>query len=80
VTAPLFERAVWTEIDREARKGKPVPSDHAPLVIDVDERGYPFDAGWSSAEGRIAARRVRPARGLKGTRGIRVGPSEPLDS
>ncbi len=29
------ERA-WcgAEIDREARKGKPIPSDHAPLVID----------------------------------------------
>jgi len=34
-----------------------VPSDHAPLVIDIDERGRAFDPGWSSAEGRIAARR-----------------------
>ena len=24
-------RTVWAEIDREARKGKPIPSDHAPL-------------------------------------------------
>ena len=54
----LTGRVVWAEIDREARKGKPIPSDHAPLVIDVDERGEPFDAGWSSAEGRIAARRA----------------------
>ena len=60
VTAPLRERTVWAEIDREARKGKPVPSDHAPLVIDIDERGRPFDAGWAAAEGRIAARRPRP--------------------
>ena len=60
VTAPLRERTVWAEIDREARKGKPVPSDHAPLVIDIDERGRPFDAGWAAAEGRIAARRSRP--------------------
>jgi hypothetical protein len=30
--------------------------DHAPLVIDIDSR-YPFDAGWASAESRIAARR-----------------------
>ncbi len=60
VTAPVLERTVWTEIDREARKGKPVPSDHAPLVIDIDERGRPFDAGWAAAEGRIAARRSRP--------------------
>jgi exodeoxyribonuclease-3 len=59
VTAPLRERTVWAEIDREARKGKPVPSDHAPLVIDVDGPGFAFDAGWASAEGRIAARRGR---------------------
>ncbi len=57
VSAPLAERTVWSEIDREARKGKPIPSDHAPLVIDIDEAGRPFDAGWASAEGRIAARR-----------------------
>jgi len=60
VTRPLDERIVWAEIDREARKGKPLPSDHAPLVIDVDEPGHPFDAGWKSAEGRIAVR-LRPA-------------------
>ncbi len=60
VTAPLRERTVWAEIDREARKGKPVPSDHAPLVIDIDERGRSFDAGWTAAEERIAARRARP--------------------
>ena len=60
VTAPLLERTIWAEIDREARKGKPVPSDHAPLVIDLDERGRLFDAGWTSADERIAARRSRP--------------------
>jgi exodeoxyribonuclease III len=57
VTAPLKPRVVWAEIDREARKGKPIPSDHAPLVIDIDESGFPFDAGWASAEERIAGRR-----------------------
>jgi exodeoxyribonuclease-3 len=56
VSAPLADRIVWTEIDREARKGKPIPSDHAPLVIDIDVPGHPFDAGWASAEKRIAAR------------------------
>jgi exodeoxyribonuclease-3 len=56
-TPALAERTVWAEIDREARKGKPTPSDHAPLLIDVDEPGHPLDAGWESAEGRIAARR-----------------------
>ena len=60
VTPPLRDRVVWAEIDREARKGKPIPSDHAPLVVDVDGPGCPFDAGWTSAEGRIAARRGRP--------------------
>ena len=57
-TRPVADRTVWAEIDREARKGKPVPSDHAPLVIDLDQPGHPFAAGWQSAEGRIAARRA----------------------
>ena len=61
VSAPLGKRVVWAEIDREARKGKPIPSDHAPLVVDVDAPGLEFDAGWASAEERIAARRGRPA-------------------
>jgi exodeoxyribonuclease-3 len=56
-TRPVAERVVSAEIDREARKGKPTPSDHAPVVMDVDERGHPFDAGWESAEERIAVRR-----------------------
>jgi exodeoxyribonuclease-3 len=57
-TRALAERTVWAEIDREARKGKPIPSDHAPLAIDVDAPGHPFDAGWKSAEARIATRRA----------------------
>jgi exodeoxyribonuclease-3 len=56
-TRPLAERTLWAEIDREARKGKPIPSDHAPVLIDVDEPGHALDAGWASAEARIAARR-----------------------
>jgi len=56
-TRPVAERTVWAEIDREARKGKPTPSDHAPVVMDVDARGHTFDAGWASAEERIAGRR-----------------------
>ena len=35
VTRPLAGRIVWAEIDREARKGKPIPSDHTPVVIDL---------------------------------------------
>jgi exodeoxyribonuclease-3 len=59
VTRGLGERVIWAEIDREARKGKPVPSDHAPLLIDIDSPGIPLDAGWDAAEGRIAARLSR---------------------
>ncbi len=57
VTAPIAARLVWAEIDREARKGKPIPSDHAPVIIDLDEPGPPIDAGWESAASRWAARR-----------------------
>ncbi|MFP3915166.1 MAG: exodeoxyribonuclease III [Actinomycetota bacterium] len=59
VTRPVAERVVWAEIDREARKGKPTPSDHAPVVVDLDERGRDFDAGWEAAMARIAARTGR---------------------
>jgi exodeoxyribonuclease-3 len=60
-TESLAKRVVAVEIDREARKGKPIPSDHAPLVLDLDEPGVPFDPGWADAEARIAARGgIRP--------------------
>ncbi len=59
VSAPLVPRTIWAEIDREARKGKPIASDHAPLVIDIDERGHAFDPGWADAEERIATRAKR---------------------
>jgi exodeoxyribonuclease-3 len=55
-TRTVVDRLVFAEIDREARKGKPIPSDHAPLVIDLDQPGLAFDAGWADAEARIAAR------------------------
>jgi exodeoxyribonuclease-3 len=56
---PLAERVVWAEIDREARKGVPIPSDHAPLFVDLDEPGVAIDAGWEGALERIAARTRR---------------------
>lgn len=60
-TAVVAERVIWAEIDREARKGPPTPSDHAPVVMDLDEPGKPFDPGWAGAIERIAARtRPRP--------------------
>jgi exodeoxyribonuclease-3 len=55
VTRPLSERVVSAEIDREARKGKPTPSDHTPLVIDIDQAGRAFDPGWADARERLAA-------------------------
>jgi exodeoxyribonuclease III len=58
VTTPVAARIVAVEVDREARKGKPVPSDHAPLVLDLDEPGRPFDPGWSGSDERFAARRA----------------------
>jgi exodeoxyribonuclease-3 len=58
-TVPVADRIVWSEIDREARKGKPIPSDHAPVIVDLDEPGRPLDAGWASADARIAQRRGR---------------------
>lgn len=61
VTEPLAGRVVAAEIDREARKGPPIPSDHAPVSIDLDAPGRPFDAGWEGALARIAAR-SRPGR------------------
>jgi exodeoxyribonuclease-3 len=60
-TDPVDARVVAVEIDREARKGKPIPSDHAPVVLDLDEPGRPFDPGWTDAEARIVARGgIRP--------------------
>jgi exodeoxyribonuclease III len=63
VSAPLAARSVASEIDREARKGKPIPSDHAPITLDLDEPGKLFDAGWASAAQRIASRRSKASKG-----------------
>src|SRR5688500_14537338 len=60
-TRAVAQRVVWAEIDREARKGPPTPSDHAPVVVDLDEPGKPFEAGWDGALARIAAR-TRPRK------------------
>ena len=61
VSRPWPTRIVDAEIDREARKGPPVPSDHAPLLVDLDEPGEPFDPDWEgpspgSAPGRSRRR------------------------
>jgi exodeoxyribonuclease-3 len=59
LSSSVARRAVAAEIDREARKGVPIPSDHAPLFLDLDEPGMPLDAGWEGALQRIAARTRR---------------------
>jgi exodeoxyribonuclease-3 len=58
-TEGVAGRVRWSEIDRQARKGTPTPSDHAPLLLDLDEPGVEIDAGWEAAAARIAARRKR---------------------
>jgi exodeoxyribonuclease-3 len=55
-TRAVADRVVGADIDREARKGPPTPSDHAPVVIDLDEPGKAFDAGWEAALARIRSR------------------------
>ena len=62
VTEAVARRVVAAEIDRQARKGPPIPSDHAPVVMDLDAPGQPFDAGWEGALERIAAR-TKPRSG-----------------
>jgi exodeoxyribonuclease-3 len=56
VSRPVADKVVWADIDREARKGKPVPSDHTPVVIDLDRPGQAIDTGWEGAEVRRAKR------------------------
>ena len=56
VSGSVAERIVDAEIDREARKGPPVPSDHAPLLIDLDAAGTSIDPDWDGALARIAKR------------------------
>jgi exodeoxyribonuclease-3 len=57
VGSDVAARVVDAEIDREARKGpKPIPSDHAPVAIDLDEPGAPIDPDWEGALARIAKR------------------------
>jgi exodeoxyribonuclease III len=61
VSPDVAARIVAAEIDRDARKGPPIPSDHAPLLIDLDTPGLPVDPDWAGALARIAAR-TRPPR------------------
>ncbi len=61
LAAPVAARLVDAEIDRQARKGPPIPSDHAPLLVDLDAPGRSLDVDWDGALARIAAR-TRPAR------------------
>jgi exodeoxyribonuclease-3 len=55
-TEVVADRVIWAEIDREARKGPPTPSDHTPVIIDLDEPGKAIDAGWEGALSRVTKR------------------------
>ena len=61
-TASVAGRVRAADIDREARKGAPVPSDHAPLFIDLDEPGVAIDTGWGGSESKFAARQAADQR------------------
>jgi exodeoxyribonuclease-3 len=62
MTAPVAGRAHAADIDREARKGFPVPSDHAPLIFDLDSDGVALETGWGGAEAKFAARQAADQR------------------
>ena len=55
-SAPVAARLVDAEIDRAARKGPPIPSDHAPMTMDLDVPGKVYDPDWAGALARINAR------------------------
>ena len=82
VTRALARRTVWAEIDREARKGKPIPSDHAPLVIDVDGPGCALrrglGVGRGAHRGPARAALIWPRRAFRSSRpSSRCWPSWP---
>ena len=65
-SAPVAARIVDAEIDRDARKGPPVPSDHAPLASTSTSR-----AARSTPTGRARSpgSRQGPSRGAEGAPG-----------
>ena len=74
----VADRVVWAEIDREARKGPPTPSDHAPVVIDLESPARPSTpAGkprWPGSGSATPSYR-RDAAGSPGT-----GPQSRIDA
>ena len=42
LSAPLAERVTWAVVDRNARKGTQ-PSDHAPVIVDLEDVADPAD-------------------------------------
>jgi len=62
VTPPVAARATAADIDRAARKGTPVPSDHAPVFIDLDEPGHEINTGWAGSEAKFAGRQAADRR------------------
>ena len=58
-TPQVAKRVIWAEIDREARKGTPIPSDHAPLLIDLDGVLYVENAPIEGAGDAVQQLRER---------------------
>jgi exodeoxyribonuclease-3 len=73
VTRSLAARTVDAQIDRSARKGT-LPSDHAPLFLDVDEKGVPLREPWDPPKvpAASALRRSRRGHAARGRSGVVV--------
>jgi exodeoxyribonuclease-3 len=72
--APVAARVVAAWIDREARKGT-APSDHAPVVVDLDDAPDGDIGRWSAAVGRRSATRPDPVAAGQGlTLGVGTEP------
>ena len=89
-TRPLAERVVWAEIDREARKGTPIPSDHAPLFdrprragravrrrLGGRRAGSPRAGQPTSGPRRASRKRQAPDRGNPGAHSRRRSTAPP---
>ena len=74
---PWPRARVWAEIDREARKGKPIPSDHAPLADRPRRARAPLRRGLEPRQ--RTDRRAARGRRLMAERSATGFPIEPPD-
>ena len=54
----MFDPTQTQPLSWRMHQGKPIPSDHAPLLLDLDSQGQAIDAGWARADARTEARRA----------------------